>query len=67
MTLQQATPGRTTGGRANRSGGTTGETSGNGATSEERLDYPFTILEVIEIAGPEPVAAAVEAESDPQS
>jgi general secretion pathway protein K len=67
MTLQQATPGRTTGGRANRPGGTTGETSGNGATSEERLDYPFTILEVIEIAGPEPVAAAIEAESDPQS
>jgi hypothetical protein len=68
MTLQQATPGRNTGGTGNRPGsGTTGETSGNGATSEERLDYPFTILEVIETAGPAPVVAADEAESDPQS
>ena len=70
MTLQQATPGRTNtgGGGGNRPrSGTTGETSGNGTASEEKLDYPFTILEIIESAGPAPVPVAVEAESDPQS
>lgn len=52
----------------NRAGsGTTGETSGSGTASEERLDYPFTILEVTESAGPAPVVAADEAETDPQS
>ncbi len=65
LTLQQATPGRVN--RPGARAGTTGETSGNGAASEERLDYPFTILEVIETAGPAPVVEAVEAESDPQS
>jgi hypothetical protein len=68
MTLQQAGPGRNTGRQGNRAGsGATGETSGSGATSEEKLDYPFTILEIIESAGPAPVVAADEAESDPQS
>ncbi len=76
MNLQQATAtsGRTSSGGTARAGtgaragsGTTGETSGSGATSEEKLDYPFTILEIIESAGPAPVVAADEAETDPQS
>lgn len=46
---------------------TTRETSGTGAASEERLDYPFTILEVIESAGPAPAPLADEAEEAPQS
>jgi Type II secretory pathway, component PulK len=54
---QQARPG----GRS-----TTRETSGSGATSEERLDYPFVILEVIESAGPAPTSFADEAEEAPQ-
>jgi general secretion pathway protein K len=43
------------------------ETSGGGAASEEKLDYPFSILEVVETAGPAPVAPADEAEEDPLS
>jgi hypothetical protein len=31
------------------------------------LDYPFSILEVVETAGPAPVAPADEAEEDPLS
>lgn len=56
-------------GSSNRSGAgaTTRETSGTGGTSEEKLDYPFTILEVIESAGPAPAPAAVEAEEAPRT
>lgn len=41
-----------------------GETSGAGEASEEKLDYPFSILEVVETAGPAPVVPADEAEVD---
>lgn len=45
------------GNSAQRAGGraTRRETSGGSAASEEKLDYPFRILEVIESAGPAPV------------
>jgi Type II secretion system (T2SS), protein K len=52
--LQAQAPG---GAFARRAGGnpTGGATSGGSAASEEKLDYPFRILEVIESAGPAPV------------
>lgn len=48
------------GNSAQRAGGraTGRETSGGSAASEEKLDYPFRILEVVESAGPAPVPAA---------
>lgn len=41
-----------------RQGGAGGETSAGAATSEERLNYPFRILQVVENAGPAPVVPA---------
>lgn len=56
--LQQA---QNSSGNAARSAGgsSTGrETSGGSAASEEKLDYPFRILEVVESAGPAPAPSA---------
>lgn len=65
MNLQQAQGG---GGRRNTRGSrSNGETSGGSSASEERLNYPFTILEVVEFAGPMPDPAADAAENDFQS
>lgn len=61
------------GGKANTGGGNTprtstggGSGSGGGAQAEEKLDYPFPILEVFETGGPPPVVSSEEVvEEDP--
>ena len=45
-------------GGARGAGGAGGETSRGAATSEERLNYPFRVLQVVENAGPAPVVPA---------
>jgi general secretion pathway protein K len=45
-------------GGARGAGGAARETGGGGATSEERLNYPFRVLEVVENSGPAPVVPA---------
>ncbi len=45
-------------GGAPRAGGPGGETARGGAASEERLNYPFRVLEVVELSGPSPALPA---------
>lgn len=53
------------GGNRSNSGGNSGNSGGNGASgssgqTEEMLDYPFGILEVVETSGPPPVVSVEE-------
>ena len=53
------------GGRTQNSGGGQAQGGGQTQTTEEELNYPFTILEVFETSAPPPVVSPEESEEEP--